>query len=96
MSTLHTRSVLVASALATALIGAIAQTSTPTSPPPAPAPTNVGVSPATAAVATDKAVPRSDVGTVVRTGESVPDKVAPDSSTPASTSAMPPPKTDRN
>lgn len=35
---------------------------------PASAPAAVGVTPGTAAVANEKAVPRSDVGTVVRTG----------------------------
>lgn len=103
MSTLITRSALVASALATVLIGAYAQTGTPT-PPPAPyTPATVGVSPETAATATDKAVPRADVGTVVRTGPSTANKLTPDSAAPASNntamnadSTMPPPKTDRN
>jgi cytoskeletal protein RodZ len=102
MSNLITRSTLVASALATVLIGAIAQTPAPTTPPDT-APATVGTSPATAATATDKAVPRADVGTVVRTGPSATDKLAPDSTAPARTDAtmgtdttMPPPKTDRN
>ena len=41
---------------------------------PNQAPASVGVSPATAADAQQQAVPRNDVGTVVRTGPSAADK----------------------
>lgn len=106
MSTLITRSTLVASALTTLLIGACAQTATPTpasTPPPATTPASVAVPPTTAATATDKAVPRADVGAVVQTGPSATEKMAPNMGMPASTdasmnadTAAPPPKPDRN
>ncbi len=58
-------------ALAAACVTAFAQTS-PASP--ASQPTAVGVTPDTARAANEKAVPRSDVATVVRTGPTVADK----------------------
>lgn len=63
----------VALLAATCTTGAFAQSNTA---PPAPAnpPAQVGVSPAEAAEANQKAVPRSDVGSVVRTGPAAPDK----------------------
>ncbi|MGM9482795.1 hypothetical protein ACS5PN_16495 [Roseateles sp. NT4] len=58
-------------ALAAACVAAFAQTSPAV---PASQPTAVGVTPDTARAANEKAVPRSDVATVVRTGPTVADK----------------------
>ena len=61
--------------LSASLGTALAQTAaTPASAPASQPSTAVAVQPKTAAVAADKAVPRSDVATVVRTGPSAADK----------------------
>ncbi|MES2888737.1 MAG: hypothetical protein V4739_12100 [Pseudomonadota bacterium] len=66
----HAAFALIAATCAT---GALAQSNTaPTTPANPPA--QVGVNPNEAAEANQKAVPRSDVGSVVRTGPSAPDK----------------------
>ncbi|NMM79521.1 hypothetical protein B2J86_01005 [Acidovorax sp. SRB_14] len=61
----------VGAALALAASGAFAQTTPSTSTQP---PASVGVTPQDASQATQKAVPRSDTGTVVRTDQSAADR----------------------
>jgi len=64
------------SLLALAAGGAVAQSAAATAASSASQPrTAVAVSPGTAAEASQKAIPRSDVGTVVKTGPTVADKV---------------------
>jgi hypothetical protein len=73
MSILSLKTAFAASLLAAAAVGVHAQTGTP----PASAggqPAAVGVTPQTAADANQRAVPRSDVGTVVRTAPSAADR----------------------
>ena len=60
--------------LALTAMSAVAQNTTP--PNTTAAPAAVGVSPQTAAEANQKAVPRSDTGTVVRTSPSPADKAS--------------------
>ncbi len=81
-------------ALTVGAISGFAQTPTP--------PNNVGVSESKAAAAADKAVPRNDTGTLVRTGPTAADQaraVAP-AADPAPSAAPAPlrraPKADRN
>lgn len=63
-------------ALATACLAAFAQTTTAPSlaAPAASQPNTVGVTPETAQQANDKAIKRSDVATVVRTGPTAADR----------------------
>jgi hypothetical protein len=73
MSIPSLKTAVAASLLALAAAGASAQTGTaPT--PPGGQPASVGVTPQTAAEANQRAVPRSDVGTVVRTAPSAADR----------------------
>lgn len=68
-----TARIAVSLSLAVASVAAVAQTNTA----PAPAasqPNAVGVTPETAKAANDKAIKRSDVATVVRTGPTVADR----------------------
>lgn len=69
MKTFLKHNILPSIVIALCGVGAHAQQATTTPP------TNVGVNPATAAEANDRAVPKNDVGTVVRTGPSAADKV---------------------
>ena len=69
----HSKLIPLAAVLALAAAGAFAQTPAPTITPSA-TPDAVGVSPQTAAEANQKAVPRSDVGTLVRTSPPATDK----------------------
>lgn len=69
----HSKLIPLAAVLALAAAGAFAQTPAPTVTPSA-TPDAVGVSPATAAEANQKAVPRSDTGTLVRTSPTATDK----------------------
>jgi hypothetical protein len=69
----HSKKLIAAGAfIALVSAGAMAQTTAPAGTASAPA--AVGVSPATAASANQKAVPRNEVGTVVRTSPSAADK----------------------
>ncbi len=61
-------------AILATLLGACCGAALAQQQPNNPAPANVGVSPSTAADAQQQAVPRSDVGTVVRTGPSAADR----------------------
>jgi hypothetical protein len=61
-------------ALAAACGAALAQTATPPASPAASRPDAVATSPETAQAANDKAVKRSDVATVVRTGPTAGDR----------------------
>ncbi|WP_027995065.1 hypothetical protein [Simplicispira psychrophila] len=63
------KTLLASTVLSVAATGAVAQT-----PAPATNPSTVGVTPQDASEAMQKAVPRADTGTVVRTDESAPDK----------------------
>lgn len=86
--------VAILSASALFALSAYAQTPAPTSATSAPA--AVGTSPQTAAEANQKAVPRSDTGTVVRTSPSVVDKArqsAPATAQPAETTTTSAPDT---
>lgn len=69
----HSKLIPLAAVLALAAAGAFAQTPAPTLTPSA-TPDAIGVSPQTAAEANQKAVPRSDVGTLVRTSPPATDK----------------------
>ena len=69
----HSKLIPLAAVLALATAGAFAQTPAPTITPSA-TPDAIGVSPQTAAEANQKAVPRSDVGTLVRTSPPATDK----------------------
>ena len=89
----HSKLITLAAALALGAGGAFAQTPAPAMPGSS-TPSTVGVTPQNAAEATQKAVPRSDTGTVVRTSPSAVDKAkaAMDNSTSTSTgstAAMP-------
>ncbi|HEY8877840.1 MAG TPA: hypothetical protein VIN03_09775 [Roseateles sp.] len=76
MITSYLRLAWVGSLLVLAAGGAVAQSAPATAASSASQPrTAVAVSPGTAAEASQKAVPRSDVGTVVKTGPTVADKV---------------------
>lgn len=66
------KTTLAAGLLGFAALGAQAQTGT--AAPAGGQPSSVGVSPQTAAEANQRAVPRSDVGTVVRTAPSATDR----------------------
>ena len=83
----HSKLITLAAALALGAGGAFAQTPAPAMPGSS-TPSTVGVTPQNAAEATQKAVPRSDTGTVVRTSPSAVDKAkaAMDNSTSTSTS----------
>lgn len=102
------RTVLVGSVLAASSLAAFAQTTgaTPSTPP-----TPVGVTPQAAAAANQKAVPRTDTATVVRTGptaaermENIASEVMPNSTSTSTTapnvsateSGVRPAKPDRN
>lgn len=69
----HSKLITLAAVLTLAAGGAFAQTPAPAMQPSS-TPNTVGVSPQNAAEATQKAVPRSDTGTVVRTSPSAVDK----------------------
>lgn len=69
----HSKLIPLAAVLALAAAGAFAQTPAPTITPSS-TPDAVGVSPQTAAEANQKAVPRSDTATLVRTSPSAADK----------------------
>lgn len=68
-----TKSVLAGAVLLAAL-SSVAQTPNSTAPATTQAPTAIGTTPQTAAEATQKAVPRSDTGSVVRTAPSAVDQ----------------------
>ena len=69
----HSKLISLAAVLSLAAAGAFAQTPAPTTMPTS-TPDAVGVSPQTAVEATQKAVPRSDTGTLVRTSPSATDQ----------------------
>lgn len=76
MITSHLRPTWLGALLVFAAAGAMAQSASATAASSASQPrTAVAVSPGTAAAATQQAIPRSDVGTVVKTGPTVADKV---------------------
>lgn len=89
---LHSKLIPLGAILALATAGAFAQTPAPTITPSS-TPDAVGVSPATAAEANQKAVPRSDTGTLVRTSPSATDKAksAMDNTTTLTTDMNPTP-----
>ena len=73
LMTHHSKLIPLGAILALAAAGAFAQTPAPTITPSA-TPEAVGVSPQTAAEANQKAVPRSDTATLVRTSPSATDQ----------------------
>ncbi|MEP6964331.1 MAG: hypothetical protein ABI845_02515, partial [Polaromonas sp.] len=69
----HSKLIPLGAVLTLAAAGAFAQTPTPPMTPSS-TPNAVGVSPQTAAEANQKAVPRSDTGSLVRTSPTAADK----------------------
>ena len=87
----HSKLIPLGAVLALVASSAFAQTAAPAMPASASTPATVGVAPRVAAEALQKAVPRNDTGTLVRTTPAAADKAkaAMDNTTSSSTNSTP-------